>query len=64
MLEIDVRCPFCGKKYTVKVPETGYKKWQEGTLIQLAMPDVSPEDRESLISGICTTCWIKTFGGD
>ena len=63
MLEIDVKCPICGKEYTVKVPETGYKRWQDGELIQLAMQTVSPEDRESLISGICTTCWINMFGG-
>lgn len=63
MIEVNVKCPFCGKEYTVRVPEEGYNRWQAGELIQLAMPTVSPEDREALISGICENCWINTFGG-
>lgn len=64
MLTINVRCPFCGKKYSVTVPEDGYKRWKNGELIQRAMPGISPEDREALISGICTECWNNTFGGE
>ena len=63
MLEVNVKCPFCGKDYSVEVPEEGYKRWQEGELIQVAMPDTSPEVREALISGICENCWNDTFGG-
>ena len=64
MIEIEVTCPFCGKTYTVEVPEDGYRAWQAGELIQRAMPEVSPEVREALISGICERCWIETFGGE
>lgn len=63
MVEITVQCPFCGKEYSVEVPEEGYNKWVAGELIQRAMPDVSPEVREALISGICENCWANTFGG-
>lgn len=63
MVEITVQCPFCGKIYIVEVPEDGYDRWQMGEKIQNAMPDVAPEVREALISGICETCWNKTFGG-
>ena len=63
-IEVRVRCPFCGKTYEVTVPEDGYRRWQDGELIQRAMPEVSPTDREALISGICEECWNKTFGGD
>lgn len=64
MITVNVKCPFCGKDYEVEVPKDGYEAWQRGELIQVAMPDVSPEIREALISGICETCWINTFGGD
>lgn len=63
MVEITVQCPFCGKTYSVEVPEDGYDRWQNGELIQRAMPDVAPEVREALISGICENCWTNTFGG-
>lgn len=63
MIEITITCPFCGKEYTVEVPEDGYEKWQAGEFIQNAMPNVSPEVREALISGICENCWINMFGG-
>lgn len=37
-------------------------KWMEGTFIQDALPYLSPDDREMLISRTCPTCWTKTFG--
>ena len=64
MIEINIECPFCGKEYKVSVPEEGYYRWVEGELIQRAMPDVAPEVREALISGICEDCWNNVFGGD
>lgn len=64
MLTIDVKCPFCGEEYEVQVPEAGYKRWQAGALIQVAMPDVSRKVREALISGMCENCWTNLFGGD
>lgn len=64
MIEIEVMCPFCGKTYVVEVPEDGYDRWQEGELIQHAMPDVSPEVREALISGICEDCWNNMYRGE
>jgi hypothetical protein len=64
MLTINVTCPFCDKEYQVEVPEEGYNRWVNGELIQRAMPDVAPEVREALISGICENCWADMFGGD
>ena len=59
---IEKRCPFCGQRYTVSVPTDGFVKWQEGELIQIAMPDVPASSREFLISGICRDCQDKVFG--
>lgn len=38
--------------------------WRNGTLIQDAMPNVPPEDREFLISGITPEEWKQSFGED
>ena len=60
------QCMFCGKTGTVEVPEDGFQKWRDGVLIQDAMPDVSKEVREVLITGTHPECWKKymTDGGE
>lgn len=57
-------CPFCGHANEVAVNEEDYWDWQDGALVQDAFPYLSADEREMLISGICPTCWEKTFGGD
>ena len=36
-------------------------KWESGTLIQLAMPHLKPEEREFLISGTTPEAWNELF---
>ena len=55
-------CPFCGNEHSVVVNSVDYKRWQEGELIQRAMPNLSPTQREQLISGLCHECQRKVFG--
>lgn len=55
-------CPFCGEYHEVEVSEADFYAWQGGELIQNAMPYLSADDREILISGICPSCWEKMFG--
>ena len=55
-------CPFCGKKHIVVVEEEGFRKWQEGELIQKALPSLSATEREQLISDICPKCQADIFG--
>ena len=38
--------------------------WQEGELIQNAMPNLSADDREFLMTGITPEEWDSTFGED
>jgi len=54
-------CPFCGHANEVEVNEMDYLDWQDGMLAQDAFPYLSPDERETLISGICPTCWAKMF---
>lgn len=55
--EVAVRCRLCGVRAPITVPVVGFNQWIQGTLIQRAMPQVSPEDREFLISRTCPDCW-------
>jgi len=38
------------------------KNWQDGALIQNAMPHLSPDDREFLMTGITPEEWDAMFG--
>lgn len=54
-------CPFCGKVTELIVPARGYRLWQEGELIQNALPDLTAGERETLISGLCPACQDRFF---
>ena len=54
-------CPFCGAAHEVEVDYRSYASWQSGTLAQYAMPELTPTEREQLISGICPKCQEKIF---
>jgi hypothetical protein len=42
-----------------------FKRWlQDGTLIQDALPDLSPSEREVLMTGIDACEWDKEFSND
>ena len=58
---IATTCPMCGDTKVLSLSEKGYKAWQNGALIQRALPDLGADDRERLISGICPSCWDKMF---
>jgi len=53
-----------GKVHEREIPctEDQLIKWKSGLLIQHAMPELSPEDREFLISGITPEEWQREFG--
>lgn len=55
-----------GKKTTRDIPVTQEQldKWQSGTLIQHAMPNISPDDREFLMTGITREEWDGAFMDD
>ena len=60
---ICVSCRVCGRRFLISVTEAEYASWQSGTCIQNAMPNLSVEERELLISKTCGTCWDKMFDG-
>lgn len=38
------------------------ESWQNGELIQVVMPNLTPDEREFLITGITPDEWKKIFG--
>lgn len=55
-------CMITKKPYSVKIPKEALYKYNQGALIQDAMPTVSKEDREFLISGYSPDGWKQVFG--
>lgn len=58
---LEMECVFCGETHSVKVKASQFEAWQNGELIQNAMSDLSPTEREQLISHICPKCQITVF---
>jgi hypothetical protein len=56
---VSTQCPWCGTKSWMNISSEGYFKWVNGELIQNALPELSPEEREMLNTGICGSCWDK-----
>lgn len=51
-------CMLCGHTGIVKnVPKAGYALWEAGEFIQVALPMLSADDREQLMTGTHPACW-------
>ena len=58
-------CMMCGKTSEMEVDSLAFHRWQnERVLIQLAFPDMSVEDRETLISGTHGPCFEAMFADE
>ena len=67
MQNIKVTCTCCHQP--VEIPGVDFDKLNvikigrmNGQSIQDIVPELSPDYREMLISGICPTCWDNMFG--
>ena len=61
MINLEIKCPFCGNVSEITVDKDGYDKYQNGELIQFAFPELDAETRETLINGMCKDCQDKFF---
>lgn len=57
-------CHVTGKEYSVTVLTSQLRRWLHGELIQDAMPNLLPHEREFLISGTSPEGWKQTFGDE
>lgn len=61
MVEVKRVCPLCGAMNVLNVPKEGYAAWLNGIGIQHALSELSPGERELLMSGICEPCFDRMF---
>lgn len=54
-------CKGCGTRIVLKFNASDYRRWKEGELIQRAMPYLTPNEREILITGVCGKCFDAMF---
>lgn len=64
-MKVTKRSQLSGKVRTREIDVTPMqiKRWQEGELIQKAMPHLSDDDREFLMTGITPEEWDAMFDG-
>ena len=58
--------PISGTKNTreISVTEEEMNDWKRGTLIQTAMPGLTPDEREFIMTGITAAEWDAMFNED
>jgi len=61
LVRIVDKCIFCSQDVEVVARADGIKAWQAGQYIQDALPELTPADREFLISQVCDPCFNETF---
>ncbi len=60
-LKLTTICIECKKPVNVNVMIKDYDKWRAGTMIQDAFPYLTDTQRETIITGICPTCYDRIF---
>ena len=55
-----------GKERTLdlNITEDQYRMWEEGMVIQQAMPNLTPAEREFVLTGISEDEWDELFKDD
>lgn len=56
-ITITNKCPFCGKASSVIVPAKNYTDYMNGMSVQDAFPNLTADEREVILTGICKKCW-------
>lgn len=54
-------CICCGKRAEVQLTDREYFKWSNGLPLDVAVPRLSMDDRELLITGTHAKCWETMF---
>jgi len=60
--KITVKCQVCGTSHRLLVDMNDMVAWKSGKYIQEAMPYLSVDERELLISLTCGDCFEEMFG--
>lgn len=61
MTTVSIRCPFCGQTQELHMTADQYARYCKWAAkrgpIQDILPDLTADQREQLMTGICPTCW-------
>lgn len=61
-VELRIRCRICDKLHRIKVNKSRYLDYLNGEgLIQDLLPELTPAERELIISQTCNDCWQDIF---
>ena len=63
-VDVNIQCRCCTDVVTVYTFFDDIQDWQDGELIQDAIPYLSADEREILISHVCGVCFDKMFDTD
>ena len=58
---VKCRCPCYRKEQTIQVKLQDMLDWKHGKHVQDAFSYPTPDEREALVSGICSKCWSEMF---
>jgi len=63
-MKITKTSPFSGltNVMDINITQEQYLAWLDGTLIQNAMPNISADEREFIMTGITPSEWEENFG--
>ena len=62
-------CMLCGRNWEAEFPYSEvefrirWDKWSRGSLIQEAFPELTPIQREAMMTGSCKTCYERYLHG-
>lgn len=61
MVEIVRVCPECEKVTKISVSDEAYQRYENGATALEAFPDITIDDRTTIVFGICHEC-IEKYG--
>ena len=64
-VELKFPCPVCQQVSHLVISKEQFHAWSsQKLLVQHALPDLKPEERELFISGVCARCFNGMFNDD
>ena len=63
-MKLEKTCIICNSVHEINVTAQQYSDWQNGALAQKVFTNLSSDERELLISGVCGKCFDCFFEDD
>ena len=60
-LTVNCKCNGCKVSESYLVDQNLFDDWSKGAMVQDVFPELTPGQREMLISGTCSECWNKMW---